>query len=82
MEICTEILQRNDYRKPCACAFYVNLRGITPYCENTKSPYFMRCPAGTCEKLDKRSRAEFLEQRAREAAAPEQITELFRALGE
>lgn len=62
MEIKGEFVQKNQYREPCACAAYVNIKGIKPFCDNPKSAYYMRCPPCPCELLDSRMRAEMLEQ--------------------
>ena len=72
MELVVEMIQRNKRKKPCNCACYVRMRETVPFCDNPKSPYYLRCPAGTCDQQDDRDREKLLEQRAREQRETEQ----------
>ena len=62
MEIETEITQRNQYKPPCHCASYVRMRETVPFCDDPKSPYYLRCPAGVCDKQDGRNREDLIKQ--------------------
>jgi len=86
MEVHVEISHGNQNKKPCECASYVRMRDTSPYCDDPESPYYLRCPADPCAKIDSRKREELLEQRAREqaekeAAEAERIAALVEADG-
>ena len=66
MEIVTEITQRNQYKPPCHCASYVRMRETVPFCDDPKSAYYLRCPAGECEHFDGQPREALLKQREQE----------------
>jgi len=70
MEIIVEIVQRNQYKPPCACAQYSKMSGTTPCCNDLRSPYCFRCPGGPCKWQDKhpRTREEMLAKQAAEDA--------------
>lgn len=71
MEIITEITQRNQYKQPCRCASYVRMRDTVPFCDDRKSPYYLRCPAGQCERKFCGEREELLQLRSKETMEAE-----------